>query len=322
MTLEPFLVNPKRKRRILQRKKRRIFRGNPFGETLMVVGNRKRIKRRKKTKRVSLFNFPREVKRMRTRVKRRKRHNPRLPKGLLSKMMRKYGPRQGMKKAWSQFKGKGGIKRMARRKTTSRRRRRHLPIVAHGKRVVHRRHRVTVYGNPPVRHRRRHRRRNPRTWYRSRFSRSRASGIHINRRHRRRHNPRRSFGGASLPAVSFRRPMSILMPAAVGVGAYMACEMVPSKLGMTDNLSRLGVKAAVGVGGSIAVGKFLGRANGTVWLIVSAVDILQDILKTYVFTSLGISLSGLSAFPGGQSYGAYPYQSYTDWYNQGTYDEY
>jgi hypothetical protein len=89
------------------------------------------------------------------------------------------------------------------------------------------------------------------------------------------------------------------MPAAVGVGAFMACEMAPTKLGMVTDFPRLGVKAAVGVGGSMVIGRFLGRANGTVWLLVSAVNIFQDILKTFVFKT---ALAGLGAYP----YGAYP----------------
>jgi hypothetical protein len=69
---------------------------------------------------------------------------------------------------------------------------------------------------------------------------------------------------------------------------------------MTSDYSRLGVKAAVGVAGSMAIGKFLGKSNGTVWLLVSAVNLFQDILKTYVFRS---AMAGLGAFPGGQIYG-------------------
>ena len=157
---------------------------------------------------------------------------------------------------------------------------------------------------------------NPRRVRRHRVSRRRALMLRDNPRRYRvrryRSNPRRGRArAAALPALSIARPMSILMPVAVGTAAYLATEKVPAMVGMTTTLPRLGVKAAVGVGGGMLIGKFLGKQNGAVWLIGSGINLLNDILNTYVFKTGGVA--GFGAFPysrfaeaGEEGVGAYP----------------
>jgi hypothetical protein len=89
--------------------------------------------------------------------------------------------------------------------------------------------------------------------------------------------------------------MSLIMPAVVGTAAYIATEKIPAMVNVTTTLPRLGVKAAVGFGGGMLISKFLGRSNGAVWAIGASINILSDILRTYVFTSG--TLVGLGAFP-------------------------
>ena len=96
------------------------------------------------------------------------------------------------------------------------------------------------------------------------------------------------------------------MPAAIGTLGFVATQMVPSKIGMDANpLTRFGVKAAVLFGGSMAVGRFMGKKNSVFFAVGSGINLLTDILKTYVFTG-----GQLGAFPyqeGMQTaYGAFP----------------
>ncbi len=99
--------------------------------------------------------------------------------------------------------------------------------------------------------------------------------------------------------------MSLIMPAVVGTAAYVATEKIPAMVNVTTPLPRLGVKAAVGFGGGILISKFLGRQNGAVWALGSSINILSDILRTYVFRTGG--LLGLGAFPyqAGVTYSGY-----------------
>ncbi len=134
---------------------------------------------------------------------------------------------------------------------------------------------------------------------------------------RRRHRRNPAARAAGLPAISWRRPMSLLVPAAVGTGAFVACDYLPAKLGMVTTFPRLGVKAAVGIGGSMVIGRFLGKSNGAVWLIVSGVNILQDILRTFVFQPTVLTTAGYGAFPyqdggmsGDEGFGAFPGEQY------------
>ncbi len=126
------------------------------------------------------------------------------------------------------------------------------------------------------------------------------------RRRSRRGSRRRGRGAvaASLPALSFTKPMQLLVPLAVGTAGYMAADRVPVMVGMTGTLPRLGVKAAVGIGGGMLISKFLGRQNAAVWTIGVGINLLSDLLKTYVFKTQ-LATAGYGAFPY-QEYGAYP----------------
>ena len=275
----------------------------------------------------------------RRRIRRKRKGG--LPGRLLSRMMRTYGPRKGMSEAWRSFR-RGVRKNEPEYNPRSGVRRRRLGRNPFGEEVMivganprrrRLKRRVRLDNNPRKKRVRRSRVRarrvgligrlrrrfklneNPRRYRRRRVSRGRALMLRDNpRRHRIRRyrsNPRRGRARAiGVPALSIARPMSILMPVAVGTAAYLATEKVPAMVGMTTTLPRLGVKAAVGVGGGMLIGKFLGKQNGAVWLIGSGINLLNDILNTYVFKT---TLAGFGAFPysrfaeaGGGGVGAYP----------------
>jgi len=288
------------------------------------------------------------------RVGRRRRRvvlddNPKgLPPALLSRMIRTYGPRRGMREAWRLYRmgitknepefnpwetftiperslriwrdpktgrfaipprrknlGEEVILMNPRRRRRRVRRRRYvLDNAWFGDPAGHRaaalkgwrtRRRlrdnplgeeVMVIGNPRRRRRRR-----------------------IRRRVRLFGNPRRARATA-LPAISVSRPASLIMPALVGTAAYVATDKVPSMVNVTSDLPRLGVKAAVGFGGGILLSRIAGSKAGVVWAIGSSINLMTDILRTYVFKG---TLSGLGAFPrrgltyrAGAPLGAYP----------------
>jgi len=272
----------------------------------------------------------------RRRIRRKRKGG--LPSRLLSRMMKTYGPRKGMSEAWRSFRRgvrknepeynpRSGVRRRLGRNPFGE------EVMIVGANPKRRRHRRIRLDNPRKKRVRRSRTRarrvgligrlrrrfklneNPRRYRRRRVSRGRALMLRDNpRRHRIRRyrsNPRRGRArAAGVPALSIARPMSILMPVAVGTAAYLATEKVPAMVGMTTTLPRLGVKAAVGVGGGMLIGKFLGKQNGAVWLIGSGINLLNDILNTYVFKT---TLAGFGAFPysrfaeaGGEGVGAYP----------------
>lgn len=98
--------------------------------------------------------------------------------------------------------------------------------------------------------------------------------------------------------LSLSQPMSLLTPTGVALAGLVATTQIPSMLGITTaGISRLGVKAGVGFGGGFLVSKFLGKTNGAMWAIGSAVDLLIDILNTYLFTTSPLTFSGMRAFP-------------------------
>ena len=253
------LFNPRKHRRY---RRRRL---NPFGEEVMIVGANPR--RRKRSHRKEVISKMATRRRRKVRVVR-----------VRSRRRRAGGRRRRF-----------SIKSLLRRVGIGRHRRRRRAVAANPRRRRYRRRRAMLFNDNPRRRRHRGRRRamffdNPR---------------HRRYRRRFRSNPRRRRGGlagaASLPAISFRRPMSLIMPAVVGTAAYIATEKIPSMVNVTTTLPRLGVKAAVGFGGGILISKFLGRSNGAVWAIGSSINILSDILRTYVFTTGG--LLGMGAFP-------------------------
>jgi hypothetical protein len=94
--------------------------------------------------------------------------------------------------------------------------------------------------------------------------------------------------------------MSLLMPIGVATAAYVATSQIPPMVGITTaGISRLGVKAAVGFGGGFLISKFLGKTNGAIWAIASGINLMIDILNTYLFTTTPLTFTGFSAFPGG-----------------------
>lgn len=290
----------------------------------------------------------------RVRRRRRVRHddNPRgLPSRLLSRMMRKYGRRRGMREAWAKYRQ--GVRRnepaefsdnvwfgdpVGHRRAALRgwRTRRLLSRNPLGGEVM------IVSNNPRKRRRRRSKGRIRRRAISSRGSlisrllgrRGRRRGKlalfadnPARRRYRRRRvryydNPRKRRRAvamaAALPAVSFSKPASLIMPALVGTAGYLVTDRVPSMVNVTQTLPRLGVKAAVGFAGGILISKFLGRTSGAVWAIGAAINLTNDVLRTYVFRTS--TVAGLGAFPrrgvtySGQGMGAYPseydYSSY------------
>jgi hypothetical protein len=126
----------------------------------------------------------------------------------------------------------------------------------------------------------------------------------VNPRKRRaqRDNPEKKEAGAKGIALSFRQPMSLLMPVGVALGGFIATNKIPAMIGVTSPLSRFGVKAAVGFAGSMLIPKlkFLGKGSEAVWVIGSAINLLVDILNTYVFQTTPLTIAGMGAFPAGQ----------------------
>ena len=86
----------------------------------------------------------------------------------------------------------------------------------------------------------------------------------------------------------------MLMPVAIGTAGFLVTEQAPGWANMTEQWPRLGVKAAVGVGGSMIIGKFLGRSNGMIWLIGAGINIATELVRTYV---LKTAVAGMGAFP-------------------------
>ena len=273
---------------------------------------------------------------------RRGRRGGGLPSALLSRMIKQHGVKRGMKEAWRSFKSGSGRKPIRRRAVSRRRimgRNRTRSNAWPGERKRHRRaasvgwsqrtvgiggykkptggrypkwnpfgEEVMIVGANPRRRRRRTRSRRRNSAYPVMFNprRRRNRQVSVNRRRRSygRRYRRRNPASASLPAISFKNPMGMLMPAAIGTLGFLATQMIPSKIGMdTTPLTRFGVKAAVLFGGSMAVGRFMGRRNSIFFAVGSGINLLTDILKTYVFTG-----GQLGAFPyqEGTAYGAFP----------------
>lgn len=234
-----------------------------------------------------------------------------LPSGLLSRMIRTYGPKKGMKEAWKEYR--------------SGKRNPELPPVYHRKAVKV--HRPTVYsgirsgawvrspysrsprinpfgeevmivGNPRKRKhaKKRKPRRNEPDPGRRYYAKSRGRSS----RKRSRRNPARSTG----LAISPRRPMSLLMPVMVGTGGFFAADYLPATLGMSASpLTRIGIKAAVAIGGGMLLSRFLGAKNAVAFSFGVGINILNDVLRTYVLGSSAVT--GLGAFTRRSQLGAF-----------------
>ena len=115
--------------------------------------------------------------------------------------------------------------------------------------------------------------------------------------HRVRHR-RRSYRGnpAQAVAISMRRPMGLLMPAIAGTGGFFAADYIPAAIGMSASpLTRIGIKAGVAFGGGMLVSKFMGSKNGMFFSVGAGINILNDVLRTYVLGGAS-AITGLGAF--------------------------
>ncbi len=152
-------------------------------------------------------------------------------------------------------------------------------------------------GNKPrkrVRRRKSARRNDPARRVRHRYSMKRNAPTRkrvYHRRHIRRRNPARS----GLPTISMRRPMSLLMPAISGLGGYFAADYIPAAIGMSASpMTRIGIKAGVAFGGGMLVSKFMGSKSGMFFSVGAGINVLNDVLRTYVFG--GTAITGFGAF--------------------------
>ncbi len=229
----------------------------------------------------------------------RKRKGGGLPGGLLSRMIRTYGIKRGMKEAWKAHRG--GVSNPITR-TVHRRKRAKRRVNPFGEEVMivgnPRRRRRKVRRNDPARRRvtRRRRRHNPLGEFMALNPRRSRRRVRRNdpARHRRRHS-RRNPASTGL-AISARRPMSLLMPAAVGAGGYFAADYIPIAIGMSATpMTRIGIKAAIAVGGGMLLSRFLGARNATAFSLGVGINVLNDVLRTYVFKTT-TTTAGLGAF--------------------------
>lgn len=197
-----------------------------------------------------------------------------------------------------------------------------------------RRYRAYMFDNDPGRrtYRRRRRRRvrlfdNPRRRRRS-YRRRRTYMFDNPRRRRRSYRRRYRRNPAIAPALSLRRPMTLVMPVLTGVVAKLATERVPTMLNVTAPLTRAAVQLGVAFGGGMILRRMIGSVNAGVWTIVSAVTIASELVNRYVFkTALSYMSaeeipyggfpvarygSGMSAYPEQMSddMGAFPTASY------------
>ncbi len=109
----------------------------------------------------------------------------------------------------------------------------------------------------------------------------------------------------ALPALSIKRPLSMVMPLGVGLAGFIAADKIPQMVNITSPLPRIGVKAAVAFGGGMVISRFLGKQSGALFTIGCGINLLQDILNTYVFKKAIAATAGYGAFPY-QEYGAFP----------------
>lgn len=265
-----------------------------------------------------LINPARRSKRKASRTgKRKKKRSGGLPKGLLSRMIRTYGIKRGMKEAWKSVKS-GSIKSSTRKRKKNPWEQvtypRHTSKLWRtkrtgrwGKKTGHKNpfgEEVLIVGANPRRRkrrvsRRRHVRRNdpgPRRYHMSTRRRRRArrndpGRKRSYRRHYRRNLPARS-GAFSLSAS---KPMSLIMPIAVGTGGYFVSDYIPAAIGMSASpMTRIGVKMGIAFGGSMVLSKFLGAKNGVAFAMGAGINAVNDILRTYVFKT--VTAAGIGAF--------------------------
>lgn len=232
---------------------------------------------------------------------RARRRNP-LPGSLLGRMIKQYGPRTGMKKAWEAYR-KGtthnynpmgeevilvGNPRIRRRRVAGR----NDPVRRRRRRLVRlndparRRRRRVARRNEPARRRTVRRRRlvaNPRRGYRRyrRFSRN-----------------------EPVTAISIMRPTTLIPTLAVGglsaaltIGAPgLVARFIPTMAG--SPIVNWGSRVVVAVGGGWVVGKFVGKQYGTIWTVVGIATIGGMLVADYLLKPMGL----LGAYPLGDEY--------------------
>jgi hypothetical protein len=89
--------------------------------------------------------------------------------------------------------------------------------------------------------------------------------------------------------------MSLLMPAAIGAGGYFAADYIPIAIGMAATpMTRIGIKAGIAIGGGMLLSRFLGARNATAFSLGVGINVLNDVLRTYVFKTT--ATAGLGAF--------------------------
>jgi hypothetical protein len=76
----------------------------------------------------------------------------------------------------------------------------------------------------------------------------------------------------------------------------MTGAIAPSMLGVTNPYMRLGVQAAVAIGGGIVVERVVSKAHGQAWMIVGVAMVGYQLLKQYVvlpyFPQFAVGLGG------------------------------
>jgi hypothetical protein len=256
-----------------------------------------------------LVNPARRTRKRKTSGARKRKRGGGLPGGLLSRMIKTHGRKRGMSEAWKAYR------------TGARNPRKRLPAAYH---APGRKHRPVVYSgirkgvfsrspysrspqinpfgeevmivgaNPKRRKRTRTRRRrsvNPIRRHRRSYS-MKSNPVRrriVRRRRGYRRNP------ATAIAISARRPMSLLMPALAGTGGFFVADYIPVAIGMSASpLTRIGVKAGVAFGGGMLVTKFMGNKSGTAFAIGAGINLINDVLRTYVFKTA--ATAGLGAF--------------------------
>ncbi len=85
------------------------------------------------------------------------------------------------------------------------------------------------------------------------------------------------------------------MPAIAATGGFFAADYIPTAIGMSASpLTRIGIKAGVAFGGGMLVSKFMGSKSGMFFSVGAGLNVINDVLRTYVFG--GTAVTGLGAF--------------------------
>lgn len=282
MAIEPFLINPVRRRRVSKSRKRRGISGRkglPGGllkSAIKKFGLKKGMKEAWKAFRGGVgIRTRRRVKtrKVRTRARRAKRRNP------LGEEIIVVGANPRKRRC--------NVMARRRRKSVRRKARRH----------VRRRRRSSMLMNENPRRRvRRHRRRVSK--------RRRSFFMNENPRRRRRFtNPKRRRsargrrGGVAVGALDIRKPMNLIMPITTGIVAKVVVDRVPAMLNITSPLPKAGVQLAVAFGGGMLLKRMIGSTNANIWMLIGAISVATDLLNTYVLKGMLTGLGGFSAIP-------------------------